>query len=171
MSELIEGLLTFSRTSRAELEIALQDVNVPLQEALQELSEDMAGRKIEWKIAPLPKAMIDRVLFKQVWINLLSNAIKYTRQRELAVIEIGCRQENAEFVFFVKDNGAGFDMEYADKLFGAFQRLHRDEEFEGIGIGLANVRRIITRHGGRTWGEGIKDQGATFYFTLPVSKA
>ncbi len=106
-------------------------------------------------------------MLKQVWVNLLSNSIKYTRPRDVAKIKIGCGARNGEVEFYVQDNGAGFDMRYAEKLFGVFQRLHRPEEFEGTGVGLANVRRIVTRHGGRTWAQSKIDEGSIFYFTLP----
>ena len=108
-------------------------------------------------------------MMKQVWMNLFSNAVKYTRHQERAEIKVGCRRQDAEFEFYVRDNGAGFDMQYADKLFGVFQRLHSEDEFEGTGIGLANVRRIISRHGGSTRADGKVGEGATFYFTLPNS--
>ncbi|MBI3919309.1 MAG: hypothetical protein HY322_20140 [Betaproteobacteria bacterium] len=130
------------------------------------------GRHIEWKIAALPKVTGDAALLKQVLANLLGNEVKYTRPREAVVIEIGSvGEENGRLVLFVRDNGVGFDMQYADKLFGVFQRLHRADQFEGTGIGLANVRRIIARHGGRVWAEAAPDQGAAFYFTLKRVKS
>jgi light-regulated signal transduction histidine kinase (bacteriophytochrome) len=139
-----------------------------VQEAIQELEPAMRGRTIHWQIADLPVVMGERAMLRAVLINLLANAVKFTRPRNRAEIEIGCQAgQDAETIVYVRDNGMGFDMQYVDKLFDVFQRLHRADEFEGTGIGLANVRRIITRHGGRTWAEGQVNQGATFYFALP----
>ena len=168
MGRLIDDLLVFSRMARAEMRKSEVDMDPLLEETLLALNPDTAGRDIVWKREPLPVVLADASMLRQALINLVSNAIKYTRPRNPAVIEIGCLNETTEeTVFFVRDNGVGFDMQYADKLFGVFQRLHLDEDFEGTGIGLANVRRIIGRHGGRTWGEGKLDAGATFYFSLP----
>ena len=168
MTRLIDDLLAFSRMGLSELKQTSVDPNVVLEEALQQIQPEIGTRRIVWKKNPLPPLQADPSLLRQVFINLLSNAVKYTRQRNPAEIEIGCLSESAEeIVFFVRDNGAGFDMKYVPKLFGVFQRLHRQEEFEGTGVGLANVRRIISRHGGRAWAEGKVDEGATFYFTLP----
>jgi light-regulated signal transduction histidine kinase (bacteriophytochrome) len=125
-----------------------------------------SGRKIDLRIGTLPACESDPALLKQVWLNLLSNALKYTRRRELPVVEIGSFEQKGITVYFVRDNGTGFDMRYASKLFGVFQRLHRAEDYEGTGVGLAIVQRIILRHGGRIWAEAAVDQGATFYFTL-----
>jgi hypothetical protein len=168
MGHLIDDLLDFSRMGRMEMqrtEVNLQDL---LEKLLEELQPEMKSRNIIWKKDPLPVAKADPAMLRQVFSNLLFNAIKYTRPRDPAEIEIGSRREGDEIVFFVRDNGVGFDMRYVDKLFGVFQRLHSKSEFEGTGIGLANVRRIIARHGGRTWAEGKVDAGATFYFSLPV---
>jgi len=170
MTTLIEDLLEFSRMGRAEMQQVLVDMDEVVQETLQNITSGLHDRKIAWKIAPLPKVCADRAMLSQVWSNLLSNAVKYSQHQEEAKIEVGCEQKENEVIFHVKDNGAGFSMEYAHKLFGVFQRLHRQEDFEGTGIGLANVRRIITRHGGRTWAEGEVDAGATFYFTLPCDE-
>jgi len=169
MSHLIDDLLNLSRNSRAEIRrtrVNLQDL---VNEIIQRLQPETVGRNIIWKKDALPQVQADFALLQQVFSNLLLNAIKYTRPRNPAEIEIGSMNGTpGEITIFVRDNGAGFDMKYADKLFGVFQRLHREEEFEGTGVGLANVRRIISRHGGRTWAEGKVDAGATFYFTLPT---
>jgi light-regulated signal transduction histidine kinase (bacteriophytochrome) len=169
MGDLIDDLLVFSRMGRAELRHQNVDVTALAHEAVAGFATEIAGRNVVWNISSLPHVQADHAMLRQVLVNLVSNAIKYTRPRDPARIEIGCREEadNGEFVFFVRDNGVGFDMQYVDKLFGVFQRLHRSEEFEGTGIGLANVRRIVHRHGGRTWAEGKIDSGATLYFTLP----
>ena len=167
MGVLIDNLLQFSRTGRTEMRRETLDMNKPLQEALSSLKEVHAERTIEWVIGELPDVHGDYAMLRQVWKNLLDNAVKYTRTREITIIEVGAREENGEILFFIRDNGVGFDMRHAGKLFGVFQRLHPLEEFEGTGIGLANVHRIITRHGGRIWVEAVLNQGATFYFTLP----
>ena len=170
MSTLIDDLLVFSRMGRAELRQHPVDLNALVHEAVAGLQTELAGRQVTWQIAPLPTVHADAAMLRQVFVNLIANAVKYSRPRNPAVIEIGCGPETpTEREFYVRDNGVGFDMEYAPKLFGVFQRLHRSEEFEGTGIGLANVRRIILRHGGRTWAEGKIDAGATFHFTLPKS--
>ncbi|MBL9134795.1 MAG: HAMP domain-containing protein [Verrucomicrobiales bacterium] len=168
MGRLIDDLLEFSRMGRKDLEKEQFPMATVVDAALAELAGDIPPRAITWRIDPLPEVTADPALIKQVWLNLLSNAIKYTRLRADACIQIRCTQPLPnEFEFAVQDNGTGFDMKYVHKLFGVFQRLHRAEEFEGTGIGLANVRRIIVRHGGRVWAESAVDQGATFYFTLP----
>ena len=168
MGLLIDDLLAFSRVGRAELQLRLVSLQQLVQEAMQELHEETLGRNIDWKIGPLPEAMVDRSMMRLVLINLLANAMKFTGKRERAEIEVGASSNEVdEIVVFVRDNGVGFDMEYASKLFGVFQRLHPAEEYEGTGIGLANVQRIIHRHKGRTWAQGEVDRGATFYFSLP----
>ncbi|HEV2436125.1 MAG TPA: PAS domain S-box protein [Verrucomicrobiae bacterium] len=167
MGMLIDDLLVFSRMNRAELRQAKVSTDALVHEAIGGLQSEIDGRPINWKIAPLPDVEADPAMLRQVWVNLIANAVKYSRLRNPAEIEIGCNSDNGELVFFVRDNGVGFDMQYAHKLFGVFQRLHRAEEFEGTGIGLANVRRIVHRHGGRTWAEGELDRGATFFFSLP----
>lgn len=133
---------------------------------LEELNPQRDGRRIDLRIADLPPCQAEPALLKQVWVNLLSNALKYTGKREAALVEVGCAMEKGRNAYFVRDNGAGFDMKYANKLFGVFQRLHRAEDYEGTGVGLAIVQRIIHRHGGRVWAESAVNSGATFYFTL-----
>jgi light-regulated signal transduction histidine kinase (bacteriophytochrome) len=171
MGVLIDDLLQFSRTTRAEMKREKVDMNQLLREAMHEMQMSYADRSIEWAIDDLPWVEGDGSLLHQVWINLLDNAVKYTQTRETARIEVGAREGNGETVFTVADNGVGFDMRYADKLFGVFQRLHSHEEFEGTGIGLATAHRIITRHGGRIWAESEPGKGTTFYFTLPRARA
>jgi light-regulated signal transduction histidine kinase (bacteriophytochrome) len=167
MGLLIDNLLSFSHVGRAEMCFAQVETDSLMREVLREVQVETKGRVIVWEVGPLPEVFGDRAMLKQVWLNLVSNAIKYTRRREQATIRIGAHARTDEVEFFVDDNGAGFNMNYAEKLFGVFQRLHRAEDFEGTGIGLANVRRIVARHGGRTWAEGKVDAGATFHFTLP----
>jgi PAS domain S-box-containing protein len=170
MGTLIDDLLSFSRTGRSEMVMQPVALDALAREAIEELSAGAAGRDVRWRIAEFPTVTGDREMLRVALVNLIANALKFTRLRQVAEIEIGCRVDEAETVVFVRDNGVGFDPEYAGKLFGVFQRLHGAEEFEGTGIGLANVRRIIERHGGRTWGEGKVDGGATFYLSLPRQK-
>jgi len=168
MGTLVDDLLAFSRMSRSEMartEVALGPL---VQEVLRQLEPEMQGRAIDWHVAELPVVVGDASMLRMVFVNLVSNALKFTRKRERAAIELGWTPgRDAEAIVFVRDNGAGFDMRYVDKLFGVFQRLHRAEEFEGTGIGLASVRRIVSRHGGRAWAEGKVDGGATLYVSLP----
>jgi chemotaxis family two-component system sensor kinase Cph1 len=166
---LVDNLLHFSQIGRS----ALNQICIPHATLVAEVKEEMerelpAERRVEWRIGALPEMRGDLPLLRLVWQNLLANAVKYTRNKERTIIEIGSEKSEGEIVFFVRDNGVGFDGRYVDKLFGVFQRLHRMEDFEGNGIGLANVRRIVSRHGGRTWAEGVVGQGATFYFSLPM---
>jgi signal transduction histidine kinase len=170
MGMLIDDLLAFSRIGRSEMGTVVIRFKKLVQETIRELREDAKERDIAWKIGDLPDIYGDPSLLRLVLVNLISNALKFTRTRPRAEIEIGCTEEEVEFFFFIKDNGVGFDMDYAEKLFGVFQRLHHRDEFEGTGIGLANVRRIVSRHGGRAWAVGSPDQGATFYFSLPKAR-
>lgn len=167
---LIDDLLEFSRTSRMEINKSTFKMNKVLDEAYQLIIPVTENRNIAWEIADMPTVVADYNLIRLVWVNLLDNALKYTRKKDNVLIQIDCELVNHEAVFSIKDNGVGFDMKYAEKLFGVFQRLHSTSEFEGTGIGLANVRRIILRHGGRTWAESELDKGAKFYFTLPKRK-
>lgn len=168
MGNLIDDLLAFSRIGRAETQKTLVSLAQLVREALTEVRQDMEGRNIAWKIGALPNFYGDRSMLRLVLVNLISNAIKFTRTRPQSEIEIGCADGNHDdLVVFVRDNGVGFDMRYVNKLFGVFQRLHHSDAFEGTGIGLATVQRIIHRHGGKVWAEGVVDSGATFYFSAP----
>ncbi|MBI3951058.1 MAG: GHKL domain-containing protein [Acidobacteria bacterium] len=166
MDRLIGDLLTFSRLSRQPLRVLPVLPADLVRQVLEDFRAEQARRRVEIAISDLPACQADPTFLRQVFLNLLSNAFKFTRQREVARIEVGCRHQGDEHIYFIKDNGVGFDMGYADKLFGAFQRLHRAEDYEGTGVGLAIVQRIIHRHGGRVWAEAEEDKGATFYFTL-----
>ncbi len=170
MGRLIDDLLSFSRLGRREMALANIDMTALARDVAEELRRQESGRAIEIAIAPLPSAHGDPAMFRQVWANLLANAIKFTRPRAPAHIEVGGQADGDENVYSVKDNGVGFNMQYADKLFGVFQRLHGPEEFEGTGVGLALVQRIVYRHGGHVWAEGKLDAGATFSFALPNHK-
>lgn len=165
---LVDALLNFSQMGRSSMVPVQFDPAMLVAEVQRALETEIAGRPIDWRIAPMPAMQADPVMMRQVFQNLLSNAVKYTRGRDPAVIEVSARIEGGEFVCTVRDNGVGFDMAYVHKLFGVFQRLHRAEEFEGVGIGLANVQRIVERHGGRIWAEGALGQGAAFHFALPM---
>jgi light-regulated signal transduction histidine kinase (bacteriophytochrome) len=167
MNQLIDDLLAFSRVSRQEMtmsEFCMKDL---VNAVVEELSPIAAPDRRQVHIQPLPLTRGDPTLIRQVLVNLLSNAIKFTRHKEAPVIEIGARVDQTATIYFLKDNGVGFDMQHAEKLFGVFQRLHSQREFEGTGVGLAIVQRIIQRHGGRVWAEAKVGEGATFYFTLP----
>ena len=168
MGTLIDDLLSFSRVGREEMKLTYINLDELVRETLGDFLAEINDRKIAIKIDLLPCVDADRALLRQVLVNLISNAVKFTSHRAEAKIEIGCAPDkNNQKVIFIRDNGAGFDPRYADKLFGVFQRLHGSDEFEGTGIGLANVQRIIHRHGGRAWAEGVVDSGATFYFSIP----
>jgi PAS domain S-box-containing protein len=167
MGKLIDDLLAFSQMNRAQLRKVPVDLNHLVEEVRDSLRHDLGGRKVEWDISNLPEVQGDVSLLRQALINLIANALKYTRNNPNAQVKIASVETEREHVICIQDNGVGFDMKYADKLFGVFQRLHRASEFEGTGIGLANVRRIISRHGGRTWAKGKTGKGATFYFSLP----
>jgi hypothetical protein len=169
MTRLIDDLLAFSRIGRAAMHrqrIRMMDL---IEETFQDLAPDLTNRRIDWERHTIPDTVGDPQLLKQVWVNLLANAVKYTRPRDPAKIEIGAEEADDEIIYYVKDNGVGFNMQYADRLFGVFQRLHTEKDFEGTGVGLANVRRIVQRHGGRTWAEGAEGRGATVYFSLPTA--
>lgn len=169
MGRLIDDLLTFSRLGRQQMTTSKIDMETLAKSVFEELVAQVPGRKIKFTVQSVPSAYGDNSMIRQVLVNLLSNAIKFTRTREEAFIELGYLPELSNGTYYVKDNGVGFDMQYVNKLFGVFQRLHSVTEFEGTGVGLALVHRIITRHGGRVWAEGMVDQGAAIYFILPGS--
>jgi light-regulated signal transduction histidine kinase (bacteriophytochrome) len=166
MGQLVDELLSLTRVGRQALAVQATSLGTLVQDVVTLLEPEIEGRQVEWKIADLPMVECDPTLTRQIFQNLISNALKYSRPRSPAVIEIGQGEKDGQMVIFVKDNGVGFSMKYADKLFGVFQRLHRAEEFEGTGVGLATVQRIVQKHGGRVWAEAEVDCGAAFYFTL-----
>jgi light-regulated signal transduction histidine kinase (bacteriophytochrome) len=166
MGALIDALLAFSRLGRDELTLRPVDTARLVRDALEELDLAGSSARLEIRIGELPSCMGDEALLKQVWLNLLDNARKYSHKRDRALIEIGSERRDASLVYHVRDNGTGFDMLYAGKLFGVFQRLHRPEDYAGTGVGLATVQRIVQRHGGRVWAEAEPDRGASFYFSV-----
>jgi signal transduction histidine kinase len=171
MGNLIDDLLAFSRIGRKEAHTTMVSLQQLVQEARTEVAQETDGRNINWKIDELPACYGDRSMLRLALVNLVSNAVKFTRTRPQAEIEIASANNTTDqIVVFVRDNGVGFDMKYVNKLFGVFQRLHGPEAFEGTGIGLATVQRIVHRHGGRVWAEGLVNAGATFYFSLPKSQ-
>jgi light-regulated signal transduction histidine kinase (bacteriophytochrome) len=170
MGKLIDDLLDFSRLGRKEMQKKKVNLHIVVGEVVQEMREELKERNIRWEIDKLPEVLGDESLLRLMMANLVSNAVKFTGTRSRAEIKITCKEEGDKFTCSVIDNGVGFDMKYADKLFGVFHRLHAQNDSEGTGIGLANVRRIINRHGGKVWAEGAEGQGATFYFTLPKIK-
>ncbi|OJV19897.1 MAG: hypothetical protein BGO30_07420 [Bacteroidetes bacterium 41-46] len=170
MGRLIDDLLHFSRTGRMEVKPEPVDMSKIIAETISILESETKDREIEWQVGTMVSVTADLTMMRQVWLNLIGNAVKYTKKRKPAIIEIGCSIKGSEVTYFVRDNGAGFDMNYAQKLFGVFQRLHSNEEFEGTGIGLASVSKIVAKHNGKVWAEGEVDKGATFYFSLPILK-
>lgn len=168
MSTLIDNLLSFSRMSRSELYKVKIDIKGLALETWNDQKDNYGDREIDLNIMDLPAANGDRNMLRQVLYNLLSNAAKFSKDKEISKIEVGFKMDNAETIYYVKDNGVGFDMKYIDKIFEVFQRLHSDSEFDGTGVGLAIVKRIITRHQGRVWAESIKDKKTTIFFTLPA---
>jgi two-component system sensor histidine kinase/response regulator len=169
MSQLIDDLLDFSRMGRKTLQFSTIEMEQLVHEVIRELSEQVPDRDINFLVHNLQPCRGDRAMIKQVVVNFLWNAIKYSKQEQTASIEVGCSREGDQVEYFVRDNGIGFDMRYADKLFGVFQRLHPNEEFDGTGVGLAIVQRIVSRHTGQVRAFGEVNKGATFYFSLPIT--
>jgi light-regulated signal transduction histidine kinase (bacteriophytochrome) len=170
VSAMLEDLTKFSQLARQELCLKEMVLDTLLQDVVRSITKEASGRDIEWKIGKLPQIHADAAMMKQVFLNLLKNAVKFTQPRDHAVIEVGTVRDNGEPTIFVRDNGAGFDMKYTDKLFTVFQRLHGNQGIEGRGMGLAIAKRIVSKHGGRIWAEATPDKGATFYFTLSNSQ-
>jgi len=171
MGNLIDDLLAFSRTGRHDLEKISINSNAMVHDVIAGINNKHTGNAVEWIVPALHDTYADATTLKQVWINLLNNAVKYSATKQRSIIELGSYKGENEVIFFVKDNGVGFENKYVHKLFKVFQRLHTSDEFEGTGVGLAIVEKIITKHGGRVWAEGVKDQGASFYFSLPDGNA
>ena len=167
MNQLINDLLRMSRIGRAEMHVTEVPLNDVVRQAQNDLAPELPGRKVTWRIESLPTVHADPTLLRHAFVNLLSNALKFTRHRDTAEIEIGAKEEAERWVIHIRDNGAGFDQKFVGRLFGVFQRLHSEREFEGTGMGLAIVRKILNRHGGEAWAEGRLNEGATFYFSLP----
>ncbi|MGH8254861.1 MAG: sensor histidine kinase [Steroidobacteraceae bacterium] len=167
MDRLLEDLQRFFRLGRQELTKCPVPLDLIVRRVLRSLQAESGGGRVSLQIGSLPECEADPSLIEQVWVNLLGNALKFSRHRNPAIVEVGCLDTPAEWVLFVRDNGAGFDDHYSSKLFGLFQRLHSAAEFEGSGVGLSTVRQIVTRHGGRVWAEGEVDKGAAFFFSLP----
>jgi light-regulated signal transduction histidine kinase (bacteriophytochrome) len=166
MGNMVDDLLNLSRVARKELNLQVTGLSSLVEEVVRDLKSEVKDRDIEWKIAGLPFVDCDPILVKQIFANLLSNAVKFTRTRPHAIIEVNQTNVGGQPATYVRDNGVGFSMKYSEKLFGVFQRLHRQEDFEGTGVGLAIVQRIVQKHGGRIWAEAELNTGATFYFTL-----
>ena len=167
MGELIDNLLAFSRLDRKEIKRAHVSMNSLKDEVIREIKPFCKDRNVQFNAEDLPDAQGDRAMFREIMTNLIANAFKFTRDRDPAVIEIGGKAEGNENIYYVRDNGVGFDMKYAHKLFQVFQRLHSSKEFEGTGVGLAIVQRIVKKHGGRVWAEGEMGKGATVFFSIP----
>jgi light-regulated signal transduction histidine kinase (bacteriophytochrome) len=171
MGRLVDDLLRLAQLGRQDIRPRVASLDALVEEVVADVQGDIADREVQWKIDPLPSVECDPGLIKVVLTNLVANAVKYTRPRNPAVVEVGQMSRNGRPVFFVRDNGVGFDMRYADRLFGVFQRLHRAEDFEGTGVGLATVQRIVHKHGGEIWAESEPDHGAAFFFTIGPATA
>ncbi len=169
MGKLIDDLLRFARMGKVALRKRGVEMNALAERARAIVAHETAGRRVEWEIGPLPRVQCDPDMLQQVWVDLFGNALKFTRAREVARIGVAAERVGPEWVFSVRDNGVGFDMRYADRLYRVFERLHTGEWTEGTGIGLASVRRVVERHGGRSWAVGAIDEGAVFYFSLPAA--